>query len=382
MFGKDVWPDDFYTHSKGQKVFLSWPVPNCNEGCPTSWINDKYCDKACNVSDCDWDGGDCLAENAVSPKWQHVINKMKGGKIHEFCNSGCADTWIGDRYCDAACNNPACGFDAGDCGVDRFSQLHSISLYDHTKTINLPIKGLRAMYFNLSNIFGQGQVTEGEQNDSPILRSITISQKFKVMTLTFYPNMSLTTISLRLAGLRTMNKTSKVEIKFNITVETTGNLVTAIKATHPMIEKVVPTSKSIQHIPTTLYPIRIYNSSHEENYWNAVGTDKSQPTWEPVDQKEYCIPRIPDDITIPENLMRKIQELEKDLKDGDITEKGYKRKTAKLFREKLGITCEFYPTTVHPEMRYMKAMTENTVGEVATDSTPVQQKVCTIFDGV
>lgn len=94
MFGKDVWPDDFFTHSKGQKVqmrdaeaphtlpsdishcvlsnnpvvfrihssqvYLTWPVPNCAEGCPGSWIKDGYCDKACNNSACDWDGGDCL----------------------------------------------------------------------------------------------------------------------------------------------------------------------------------------------------------------------------------------------------------------------------------------------------------------------------------
>ena len=36
MFGDNVWPDDFYTHSKGQKIYLTWPVPNCNEGCPSS----------------------------------------------------------------------------------------------------------------------------------------------------------------------------------------------------------------------------------------------------------------------------------------------------------------------------------------------------------
>ncbi|KFO30294.1 N-acetylglucosamine-1-phosphotransferase subunits alpha/beta [Fukomys damarensis] len=59
MFGKDVWPDDFYSHSKGQKVYLTWPVPNCAEGCPGSWVRDGYCDKACNNSACDWDGGDC-----------------------------------------------------------------------------------------------------------------------------------------------------------------------------------------------------------------------------------------------------------------------------------------------------------------------------------
>lgn len=42
------------------QVYLTWPVPNCAEGCPGSWIKDGYCDKACNNSACDWDGGDCL----------------------------------------------------------------------------------------------------------------------------------------------------------------------------------------------------------------------------------------------------------------------------------------------------------------------------------
>ena len=41
------------------QVYLTWPVPNCAEGCPSSWIKDNYCDKACNTSECDWDGGDC-----------------------------------------------------------------------------------------------------------------------------------------------------------------------------------------------------------------------------------------------------------------------------------------------------------------------------------
>ncbi len=62
MFGKPVWPDDFYTHSRGQKVYLTWPVPNCAEGCPPSWIRDNYCDTACNNSECDWDGGDCAGK--------------------------------------------------------------------------------------------------------------------------------------------------------------------------------------------------------------------------------------------------------------------------------------------------------------------------------
>ena len=34
-------------------------MPNCQDGCPSTWIKDGYCDKACNNSECEWDGGDC-----------------------------------------------------------------------------------------------------------------------------------------------------------------------------------------------------------------------------------------------------------------------------------------------------------------------------------
>lgn len=51
-------------------MYLTWPVPNCAEGCPGSWIKDGYCDKACNNSACDWDGGDCLGKKSQ----QHVLH--------------------------------------------------------------------------------------------------------------------------------------------------------------------------------------------------------------------------------------------------------------------------------------------------------------------
>ena len=59
MLGNQVYPDDWYTPVHGQKVYLAWAVPNCNEGCPPSWVGDGYCDMACNVSSCNFDGGDC-----------------------------------------------------------------------------------------------------------------------------------------------------------------------------------------------------------------------------------------------------------------------------------------------------------------------------------
>ncbi|XP_021926152.1 N-acetylglucosamine-1-phosphotransferase subunits alpha/beta isoform X2 [Zootermopsis nevadensis] len=59
MFGKEVWPDDFITNSNGQKVYLSWPVPDCSDSCPWSWVADGSCDVTCNISECSFDGGDC-----------------------------------------------------------------------------------------------------------------------------------------------------------------------------------------------------------------------------------------------------------------------------------------------------------------------------------
>jgi UDP-N-acetylglucosamine-lysosomal-enzyme len=69
MFGNEVWPEDFYTRSNGQKVYLSWAVPNCKDGCPSNWIGDKYCDAACNHPECDFDGGDCTNATANTNRW-------------------------------------------------------------------------------------------------------------------------------------------------------------------------------------------------------------------------------------------------------------------------------------------------------------------------
>lgn len=373
MFGTEVWPDDFFTHSKGQRIFLSWSVPNCNEGCPSTWINDKYCDKACNMSECDWDGGDCIGSKTKAHKWQSVISRFKKTKLNDFCNSGCADSWIGDRYCDSACNNPGCGLDAGDCGVKSFSQLYSVMLHVDTEIIHLPNR-LQAMFFNLSEVFGKGKIIEGEHDGSSILRSVTIAQKFKVMTLTFNPNHTLTTATLRLVGHQTLNDTKKLEVKFNVTIETKSYEVAI--TSEKGLGLVLPTKDLLEHdTPITLYPIKIYNTSNTIHFWNVKhGSNGSMPspTWKEVNQNEYCVPTIPDDMTVPQEVVNQIAELGKELESGDITDKGYKRKKAKLLRERLGIACnsDFHPTTIHSEMRYMKSMTSKT-GHVQQPTTDI-----------
>lgn len=64
------------------QVYLTWPVPNCAEGCPGSWIKDGYCDKACNNSACDWDGGDCIGKTTMLNSDKNELTCF----LLKFCN--------------------------------------------------------------------------------------------------------------------------------------------------------------------------------------------------------------------------------------------------------------------------------------------------------
>ena len=337
MFGDNVWPDDFYTHSKGQKIYLTWPVPNCNEGCPSSWINDKYCDKACNTSECDWDGGDCLN---VKPKSRWSYGGWHGQQSLfrlEFCNTGCADTWVGDRYCDAACNVAQCGFDAGDCGVSQFSKLFNIDVTVTTQDVSIPL-GIEAMYFNLTKVFGNGKITEGDHSGSLVLRSTTIAQRHKTLTLTFRKNQTAA-FSVCVAGFSDRNESKRVEIKFNVTVAeqldehsfskgvVTTAEITLLGDTH---NNTWPAGTATG-VSTTLYPIRIH--SDPLNYWNTGNDSYPKPTWLPLSSKEYNAFDLHNGTVLPQNIRSALELLEDELRVGDLTVKGYNRRKAMLLQE-------------------------------------------------
>ncbi|KAK2588199.1 hypothetical protein KPH14_004236 [Odynerus spinipes] len=59
LLGAEVWPEDFITQAGGQKVYLTWWVPDCSDVCPWAWVGDGSCDPACNTTLCEFDGGDC-----------------------------------------------------------------------------------------------------------------------------------------------------------------------------------------------------------------------------------------------------------------------------------------------------------------------------------
>jgi len=126
MLGADTWPADFYSPATGHRVYFSWEVPKCNTGCIDSWIGDGFCDRACNISRCMWDAGDCvgsdikpgagMGSSSTSSSSSSSYSGRGGGLF--YCAEGCPGTWLGDKTCDTKCDTPACGFDAGDCGAD------------------------------------------------------------------------------------------------------------------------------------------------------------------------------------------------------------------------------------------------------------------------
>lgn len=69
FLGAPIYIDDFITQSNGQKVYLAWTVPSCAPRCSDTWVKDGVCDSACNVSACDFDGGDCLPSSGKSPSF-------------------------------------------------------------------------------------------------------------------------------------------------------------------------------------------------------------------------------------------------------------------------------------------------------------------------
>ena len=119
MLGAPTWPEDFHSPSTGQKVYLSWDVPKCSEGCSDAWIGDKQCDLACNNSRCLWDLNDC--ENTTSSSTNtgsHSSNSHRRTQTF-YCSSGCALNWVGDKVCDSKCENVECAWDGGDCGMQQ-----------------------------------------------------------------------------------------------------------------------------------------------------------------------------------------------------------------------------------------------------------------------
>lgn len=211
MFGTPIWPEDFYTHAKGQKAYLAWPVPNCVEACPSNWVGDKYCDQACNNIECEWDGGDCLAKNAEAAAAGHDGGGGGGNnndayttaKPLETCVVGCSDIWLGDKFCDKACEKPECGMDGGDCGMDALKgNIPGVRAYQGMPMIvpaTLVPEGSprpQSIFLNMSEIFGgeNDTIAEGLYDSTSAVAAAVVNKVENVLTLIFRPNINCTVV--------------------------------------------------------------------------------------------------------------------------------------------------------------------------------------------
>lgn len=318
MFGKEVWPDDFYTEAGGQKIYLTWPVPNCQEGCPASWIKDGYCDRSCNNSECEWDGGDCVGSTALQPLYG-------GGQAHgglwstlgTYCNSGCANNWIADKYCDVACNVQQCAFDAGDCGIDRFNLLYQVDL--HADKFHYSAVGHNPIYFNYSSLVTDLEsVDEGFYEEDAIIRSVSIAQKFQVVTLVLHSNHSATVFNFSL-HVKDSNLQPLI-LNFTVLLDTTfeEKLVAVIKN---------ETKAKIQHSKSVAK-----NDSFELPF---VFTPKDGrlnpfPRYRNISFPKDNFPFNWSSVSLPTDVRNKFQMVEKQYSDGDLTETGYNRQIFEL----------------------------------------------------
>eukprot|EP00899_Mesostigma_viride_P014005 jgi/Mesvir1/22605/Mv14053-RA.4 len=204
MFGTPVWPDDFFTLARGQKVYLSWTAPGCAKDCSNAWLGDGYCDLACNVSNCHFDRGDCenVTAESLDDIWEDEDSSSYRRHMY-LCSDGCLPPWIGDKYCDKACENEACGFDGADCGIEKMTT--GMFFYNLTlapkgllqPAVLVPANASSAA-FNLSAVFTQGGVKDASHTNLNLVHAASISQKHMVLTLVFNDGYETSaTISIR-----------------------------------------------------------------------------------------------------------------------------------------------------------------------------------------
>uniref|UniRef100_T1K857 LNR domain-containing protein n=1 Tax=Tetranychus urticae TaxID=32264 RepID=T1K857_TETUR len=225
MLGKPVFLDDFYSPTSGYKIYLAWPVPNCESGCPTSWLADGFCDQACNSSMCLFDGGDCL--NVTSTDSRPNLSHLRGEKpslatkrsFTDQCRPSCADFWLGDKQCDNVCNNIDCAFDMGDCGLEGYQFIPGETFVKDQFDYLYPSPS-SSIYLNMTNLMSTPNflLTRASYEKDTQIRSVTLNLKNQILTVLFKSNITEVTVTINFS-YRSSEISSDILLRLNVTPE-------------------------------------------------------------------------------------------------------------------------------------------------------------------
>lgn len=177
FFLSTVSPNDFLTYGGKFKIYFHGSVPPCAKGCQSEWIGNGRCDRACNVTECNFDGGDCVGvpvDSSQSNWWSDRNQRRQSSK--NFCNVGCLISWIGDGYCDEPCNTESCAYDAGDCDEKILSEASGGALFQINKNVLNSSKSMFKIDKNITYLVIEFSDSKDE-DEIEIIESFTSRRK-------------------------------------------------------------------------------------------------------------------------------------------------------------------------------------------------------------
>ena len=291
------------------------------------------------------------AGGAGGPPW-HFAGGLGGIGGISYCNPGCANSWLADKFCDQACNVLSCGFDVGDCGQgrsllfmtwytkkytvlnsvctsdhgvskcslfciylpDHFGQLHRVTLHRNQTLYTLPVGEIRP-HFSFAGV--GHKVTDAHVSDSPVVRHTSVANKWKTVHLLLHPGHNASLVHYNLTF---QDKDDKEFIMtFTVAVDTRD-------LPQPNVSDPVQREGSKGDKPTTATP-------EPEVPFADVPREKQGPKVQkrPPGEPEVAV-EVPDRNIplLPVAVRTELQKLEEKLLMGDITVKGYNLTKAAL----------------------------------------------------
>ncbi|KAK8790856.1 hypothetical protein WA158_005487 [Blastocystis sp. Blastoise] len=179
MLGSVTWPQDFLSIQKGQKFFESWETPKCADYCNWEYLGDGYCDSACNVASCLFDLGDCKDKNSqgndsTSEKGKESYNYGHGSTSSEkpVSKGTCKSGCPSNWIGDGTCDR---GCNNKECGFDGFDcgiNLYGVEMTEMNTILDIPL--------NDTN-FIHGEISKQLATDHPFKVTLTPTSPEKLL---------------------------------------------------------------------------------------------------------------------------------------------------------------------------------------------------------